>query len=120
MFVWDDNLHKQWNGIQFSDEGSICFISGQDMQCSCATFHNLLHSHTILREGKRRDVVKEDLETETAGFETRINKSWVTQAKSKVTGLLYAYGYMHTTNIEFNKSLTLLQCHFLRVWLNES
>lgn len=56
MAVCDINLHKQWDGIQISDQGSISRISGQDMQRSCATFHNLLHSHTILRENEKPDV----------------------------------------------------------------
>lgn len=60
MFICDVNLDKQWNGVQVSDDGPIHGISGQDMQCSCATLHNLLHPHTILREVKRGEIRSEN------------------------------------------------------------
>ncbi len=46
-------LNKQRNGVHAGDGGSVNRISGHDMQSTNAALHNLLHSHSILRERER-------------------------------------------------------------------
>ncbi len=47
-------LNKQRNGVHAGDGGSVNRISGHDMQSTNAALHNLLHSHSILRERERK------------------------------------------------------------------
>lgn len=41
-------LDKEWNGVEPSDDYSVVDVSGQDVKCSCAALHNLLHTHSLL------------------------------------------------------------------------
>ncbi len=41
-------LYKEWNGVESSDDYSVVDVSGQDVKCSCAALHNLLHTNSLL------------------------------------------------------------------------
>lgn len=41
-------LDKEWNGVKPSDYNSVVDIPGQDVQSSCAAFHNFLHTDPLL------------------------------------------------------------------------
>ena len=43
-------LYKQWDGLHVGNAGSVDGVSGHDVQGSCAALHNLLHSHTVLKQ----------------------------------------------------------------------
>ena len=45
-------LDKEWNGVESSDDDSVVHIPGQDVERPCASLHNLLHAHALLREGR--------------------------------------------------------------------
>lgn len=47
-------LNKQRNGVHAGDFVSVSRISGHDLQSPSAAFHDLLHSHSILREREKR------------------------------------------------------------------
>lgn len=42
------NLNKEGDGLHVGDLCSVDGVSGQDVQSSCAAFHDLLHPHSIL------------------------------------------------------------------------
>lgn len=41
-------LDKEWNGVEPSDNDSVVDVPGQDVQSSCAAFHDFLHTHSLL------------------------------------------------------------------------
>lgn len=41
-------LYEEWNCVESSDDYSVVDISGQDVKCSRAALHNLLHTNSLL------------------------------------------------------------------------
>lgn len=45
--MWS-HLDKEWNGVESPDDDSVVDVAGQDVQSSCAAFHDLLHADALL------------------------------------------------------------------------
>lgn len=72
-------LNKQRNGVHVGNGGFVHWISGHDMQSTSGALHDLLHSHPILRERGKKDILVIRWQNSRLYIVFRAKKMWIVE-----------------------------------------